>query len=264
MGYAARLLRLLRSLAMTAATHPTIGTLTMRLRYFLFSFALLGLLGFSWPFSFLFSQPNHESFGTSSWLQKQMQIVKSQAGNLNDQVLRLSLLAFMHARQQGVVTKPLLTVIDYSKPSTEKRLWVFDLNRGKMLFNTWVSHGKNSGGVNATSFSNQPGSLKSSMGVFVTDDTPYMGGNGYSLRIKGLEHGINDKAYQRDIVFHGAWYVDPAVGRRYGQIGRSWGCPAVSENTIKPLIETIRNHSVVFMYYPDQHWLRHSHFLASV
>jgi L,D-transpeptidase-like protein len=156
----------------------------------------------------------------------------------------------------------LLTIIDYSKISSEKRLWVIDLNREKVLFNTWVSHGKNSGSLSATSFSNQPGSLKSSIGVFLTDTTPYMGGNGYSLRLKGLERGINDNAYRRDIVVHGAWYVAPDVARRYGQIGRSWGCPAVSEKLAHPIIDTIKNRTLVFVYSHDRYWLNRSTFLT--
>lgn len=234
----------------------------MKIKHFLFLFALLGICGFEWPFSGLFSHPNPESPGTRAWLNKEMQILHSQASNLDSQVLRLSLIAYMKTRQKGYDNKQLLTVIDYSKPSTEKRLWIFDLKRGKALFNTWVSHGKNSGGVTANSFSNVPGSLKSSIGVFVTDSVPYMGGNGYSLRMRGLEPGFNDNAYRRDIVFHGAWYVNPATIRRYGQVGRSWGCPAVDDSKAHSIIDTIKENTVVFAYYPDSRWLSHSQYLA--
>ena len=91
---------------------------------------------------------------------------------------------------------------------------------------------------------------------------PYQGGNGYSLRMRGLEQGVNDKAYDRDIVFHGAWYVNPDTIRKYGQLGRSWGCPAVREDLAKPLIDTIKEQTVVFAYYPDKKWLSHSKFLS--
>lgn len=241
----------------------------MKIYRLLFLFALLGLFGFSWPFSWFFSSGNSggnkESFGTTTatWLTRQMQILKSQASNINANVLRLSLIAYMNAKNKGYGDKHFLTIIDYSKPSTEKRLWVFDLKNGKTLFNTWVSHGKNSGGLNANSFSNNPGSLKSSLGVFVTDYGSYEGGNGYSLRLKGLERGINDNAYRRSVVVHGAWYVNPDTIRRYGQIGRSWGCPAVSPALAKPLIDTIKDNSLVFVYYPDRNWLSHSRFLAA-
>ena len=230
-------------------------------RYLLFLFALLGLVGFEWPFEFLTYHPNPETLGTRAWLDKQMKILQSQADNIDPKVLRLSLKAYIKARQKGYDNKQLLTVIDYSKSSVEKRLWVFDLKKGKALFNTWVSHGKNSGGTNSTSFSNQLGSLKSSLGVFVTTE-PYIGSKGYSLRMKGLEPGVNDNAYKRDIVFHGAWYVDASTIQRYGQIGRSWGCPAVSTSTARSLIDTIKENTVVFAYYPDRSWLNKSQYLA--
>lgn len=114
----------------------------------------------------------------------------------------------------------------------------------------------------ATSFSNTPGSLKSSIGVFLTEET-YDGKNGYSLRLRGLERGVNDNAYDRDIVIHGAPYVNPDMIKKYGQVGRSWGCPAVSKAIYKPLINTIKNDSVVFAYYPDQNWLSNSKFLSA-
>ncbi len=233
----------------------------MKIKHIIFSFALLGLFGFIWPFSWLFSNPNPEKIGTSAWINKQVQIIESQTSNIDAKVLRLSLQAYIKARQKGYDNKQLLTVIDYSKPSSERRLWVFDLKKGHTLFNTWVSHGKNSGGMSANSFSNSPGSLKSSLGVFVTDK-PYIGGKGYSLRMRGLERGVNDNAYRRDIVFHGAWYVNPDTIRRYGQVGRSWGCPAVSTDTARSLIDTIKENTVVFAYYPDRKWLNRSEFLA--
>lgn len=229
--------------------------------YILFFFALLGALGVEWPFPWLFSNPNPEILGTSKWIEKEMQIIRSQAGNINATVLRLSLNAYIKARKKGMDEKQLLTVIDYSKPSSEKRLWVFDLKHGRTLFNTWVSHGKNSGGARSESFSNSPGSLKSSIGVFVTDTGPYLGGNGYSLRLHGLERGINDNAYRRDIVIHGAWYVNADTIRRYGSVGRSWGCPAVSETMAKSLIDTIKENTLIFAYYPDRKWLAHSQFI---
>lgn len=229
---------------------------------YLFLFAMLGILGFEWPFS-SYEMPNPEIMGSNSWVEKEINIIKAQAANIDTKVLRLSLNAYLKVRKKGLDSKQLLTVIDYSKPSTEKRLWVFDLKRGRTLFNTWVSHGKNSGGVNAESFSNSPGSLKSSIGVFVTDSDPYLGGNGYSLRLRGLEEGINSNAYQRDIVVHGAWYVNADTIRRYGAIGRSWGCPAVSNTMAKPLIDTIKENTVLFAYYPDRKWLSRSHFLSA-
>ncbi len=234
----------------------------MKLTRFIFLALLFSSLGFSWPFAWLFSTPNTAPFGTSLWLQKEILILKVQAVNIDDKVLRLSLIAYLNARKRGYANKELLTVIDYSKPSNVKRLWVFDLRRNRTLFNTYVSHGKNSGGVNATSFSNNPGSLKSSIGVFVTAQ-PYVGKNGYSLRLRGLERGINDSAYQRSIVIHGAPYANAANIKNYGKIGRSWGCPAVGSDLAKPIINTIKDDSLIVAYYPDRRWLSNSRFLSA-
>lgn len=230
-------------------------------RYTLFSFALLSTVGWG-PFSFLTNTTNTAPFGSSAWLDQQTRIIGSQADNLNTNVLKLGLTAYVKAREEGLDNKQVLTIIDYTKDSTERRLWVLDLKNNKVLFNTWVAHGKNSGQNSATSFSNQPGSLKSSLGVFLTEQT-YVGHDGYSLRLMGLERGINDNAYRRNVVMHGAWYVNPETIQRYGQLGRSWGCPAVSERLVKPIINTIKEKTLVFVYYHDRNWLNRSNFLVS-
>lgn len=217
--------------------------------------------GASWPFNWLITHPNGENFGSYAWIEREFQILHSQATKLDEKVLRLSLTAYIKARKQGYDQKQLLTVIDYSKPSNEKRLWVFDIKRGKLVLNTLVSHGKNSGATNANSFSNNAGSLKSSIGVFVTEQ-PYIGGHGISLRMKGLEKGFNDHAYDRNIVFHGADYVNNNSAKYLGHVGRSWGCPAVSTDTIKSLVDTIKENTLVFAYYPDRNWLKNSTYLA--
>lgn len=230
-------------------------------KYLLASLLIITLLGASWPFNWLFSHPNPESPESKAWINKEFQILRSQASNLSPNVLLLSLKAYVRVHKEGYSHKPLLTVIDYSKPSIEKRLWVFDVKRGQVLMNTWVSHGKNSGDMNANSFSNANGSLKSSIGVFITDE-PYTGGHGIALRMRGLEKGFNDHAYNRNIVFHGAAYVNGSIARHLGRMGRSWGCPAVSTDSIKPLVDTIKENTVVFAYYPDKNWLKNSRFLV--
>lgn len=195
----------------------------------------------------------------SQWINKEMHAIEPQATNLNKNVLKIGLIAYQHAQKKGVTNNPLLTLVDYSKPSARRRLWVIDLNREKVLFNTWVAHGKNSGNVNSASFSNKPESLKSSIGVFVTGDI-YSGKHGNSLRVQGLESGFNDNAYSRAIVFHGANYVSASIAKT-GRIGRSWGCWAVSQNIIPSLIKAIKNNALVVAYYPDKKWLSHSRFL---
>lgn len=147
-----------------------------------------------------------------------------------------------------------LAVIDYSLPSTEPRLWVFDLERRALLFAEHVAHGKGSGENYAHAFSNRYGSRQSSLGLFVTAET-YHGRNGYSLRMDGLEPGINDQARERAIVMHGADYVDPAAAQRYGRLGRSWGCPAVRPQVAREIIDTLSDGQLLFAYYPDEEWL---------
>jgi hypothetical protein len=165
------------------------------------------------------------------------------------------------ARAAGEVAKEqLLTVIDYSKPSTERRLWVLDLGSGRVLFEELVAHGRGSGDNYATRFSNLEGSHQTSLGLFRTADT-YVGTNGYSLRLEGLELGFNDRALERAIVMHGAPYVSDATSRLIGRLGRSHGCPALRPSVARTVIDTIKQGSLVFAYYPDASWLKSSRFL---
>lgn len=158
-------------------------------------------------------------------------------------------------------TKEILTLVDFSKPSTEKRFYVFDMRHKKMIFSSLVSHGKNSGGNYATSFSNEVGSLKSSLGFFLTENT-YQGKNGYSLVLNGLEKGINDRAKERAIVIHGAAYSNPSVVASSGRLGRSFGCPALPLKVSKPIINTIKGGSLLFIYANNQNYLAYSPILA--
>lgn len=185
----------------------------------------------------------------------------SQAPGLKAEVLRLAFRASRCAAEQGLVKRrDLLTVIDYSLPSSQPRLFVFDLATRKLLFRELVAHGKNSGGNSASFFSNSPGSLATSLGLFVTADT-YVGSNGYSLRLKGLEEGVNDMAMDRAIVMHGANYVSKAAVQALGRLGRSWGCPAVRKEVAHKMIDTLRGGSPIFAYYPDKGWLGQSTFV---
>ena len=190
----------------------------------------------------------------------EVQLLSQKAPQLDRKVLKLALVANQKAHLAGIAKKPILTVIDYSKPSSDQRLWVFDVNREKLLFNTHVAHGKNSGGVTPNHFSNQLSSKESSLGTYVTQDT-YMGSNGYSLNLKGLEKGINDNAYVRRVVVHGAQYVEPGFIKSVGHAGRSWGCLAVAKTLSKPFINLIKGGSVIFAYYPDKQYISHSHYL---
>jgi hypothetical protein len=171
----------------------------------------------------------------------------------------------MRAISCGVATgdlapPPTLTMIDYSRPSTEPRLWVFDLHTGTLVFKELVAHGRATGENLAKRFSDALNSHQSSLGLFVARDT-YVGSNGYSLRLDGLEPGFNGHARERAIVMHGAPYVSADVAGKQGRLGRSWGCPALREAIAHDVIDTIRGGGVIFSYYPDPDWLAKSRFL---
>ena len=194
-------------------------------------------------------------------LNTQVQHLSTKAPKLNRNVLKLALTAYTNANKRGAVKKPVLTVIDYSLPSNKQRMWVFDVRNEKLLYNTYVAHGKNSGVV-ANHFSNRESSKQSSLGTYITKNT-YIGHKGYSLNLQGLDRGFNDNAYNRRVVIHGAWYVEPDFIKRAGRAGLSWGCPAIAQTLAKPVINTIKNGSVVFAYYPDKNFLSHSGYLVA-
>ena len=146
-----------------------------------------------------------------------------------------------------------LAVIDYSRPSTEVRLWVFDVGAGRLLHAEHVAHGRGSGDNLPTVFSDVEGSYQSSLGLFRTAET-YVGGNGFSLRLDGLEPRFNGRARERLIVMHGADYVDPAQARRQGRLGRSWGCPAVRSEVARAVIDHLKGGQLLFAYAPDAAW----------
>ena len=182
-------------------------------------------------------------------------------GAVKPAVFDLALGAAACAVRSGVVESPAtLTVIDYSLPSTAKRMWVYDLNARSLVFEELVAHGSGSGDNFATSFSNTPDSHQTSLGLFVTDQ-PYVGTNGYSLRMDGLDAGINDRARERAIVIHGADYVSDAFAKAQGRLGRSWGCPAVRGVIARTLIDRVRGGGLVFAYYPDPQFLAESKYV---
>jgi hypothetical protein len=153
--------------------------------------------------------------------------------------------------------KPLLTVIDFSLPSTEKRLWIIDLTTREILLNTVVAHGRNSGNLMAEKFSNQPESYQSSLGFYKTAET-YQGKHGYSLRLDGLENGFNDQARSRAIVIHGADYAREEFAKSTGRLGRSLGCPALPPELSAKVIDLIKEGSLLFIYGQDQDYLSRS------
>lgn len=151
----------------------------------------------------------------------------------------------------------ILTIIDFSKPSTEKRLFILDLKEQKILHHTYVAHGKNTGENLATKFSNTRGSNQSSLGLFRTAES-YYGKHGYSLRLDGLEKGFNDKARERAVVMHSAWYVSEDFIQKHGRLGRSFGCPALPMELSQEIIDLIKGGSCLYIYADDSNYLKNS------
>jgi hypothetical protein len=164
-------------------------------------------------------------------------------------------------RSEGKLSNDtIISIIDFSLSSARKRLFVIDLKHYKMLYNTYVAHGRNSGDEYANEFSNYPSSFKSSLGFYITGGT-YKGEHGFSLHLEGEEKGINDNAYSRSIVMHCASYVNEKFIKSKGYIGRSLGCPAIPQKVYRPIINEIKNGTCLFLYSPDAYYISHSSFL---
>ncbi|VVO34438.1 murein L,D-transpeptidase catalytic domain family protein [Pseudomonas fluorescens] len=215
----------------------------------------LDRLGFLMSALLLLSIPVEAAYADSL----EAALVKA-APDANAKVIALAVRASQCSQAQGAVPAQRLAVIDYSLPSTEQRLWVFDLKQRKLLFHELVAHGRNSGENMAVQFSNQNESNATSLGLYRTASS-YNGHNGYSLRMEGLEPGFNDRAFDRAIVIHGAPYVSPDLARSNGRIGRSLGCPAVRPAIAHKLIDSMKDGQLLFSYYPDRQWLKSSSFI---
>ncbi len=177
--------------------------------------------------------------------------LEQQDPNLNHDALTHALTAYYQARVQSLDDKGILTLIDFQKPSAQKRLWVIDVAKQKIILNTLVSHAKNSGNNYATHFSNQRNARQSSLGLYVTKYS-YQGKHGASLRLHGLNPGLNNNAYQRAIVIHPAAYVSNQFIKAYGRLGRSWGCFALNPMITNKVINLIKDGTLLYAYYPAQ------------
>ena len=227
------------------------------------------------PLVFASSKPNNEFNGARSHTTAASKLVMGSEHFLNSadelydsmqlnlmglskQTFAYAIKGFHHLLQTGQLKNDnIISIVDFSMPSTKKRLFVIDLDQAKVVFNTYVAHGVNSGTAMASQFSNEPESYKSSLGFYETTNT-YSGGHGYSLRLEGLEKGINDNTNRRAIVIHGAAYVNETLIKTQGYIGRSWGCPALPQNLYKPIIDKIKNGTCLFIYSPDKSYLNMS------
>jgi hypothetical protein len=174
---------------------------------------------------------------------------------LSNEVFQLALIGHNKLEASGQLKNPaILTIVDFSQSSRNKRMYIVDLQKDSLLYNTYVAHGRNTGDEYAKSFSNESGTHMSSLGFYVTEN-PAMGATvGLSLIIKGVEKGFNDKALERAIIIHGADYATEDFIRKNGRLGRSYGCPSVPPDLIKPVSETIKGGSCLFIYYPDSNY----------
>lgn len=185
------------------------------------------------------------------------------AQGLSEEAFTSAMKGFEKLSSEGRLNKGnLITIIDFTKPSTQKRMFVLDVENGKILYKTYVAHGQKSGREYANQFSNIPESFQSSLGFYETTTT-YIGKNGYSLKLKGLEAGINNKAEERAVVMHGAPYVSENFIDSHGYLGRSWGCPALPEHLNRPIIDKIKNGSCLFIYKDNNAYLTNSKLLNS-
>jgi hypothetical protein len=174
---------------------------------------------------------------------------------LNEDVFYKALNGWSKLNAQHALSNSVLSIADFTQSSNRKRFYVIDVKNQKLLFNTYVSHGRNSGEEFAKFFSNEPSSFKSSLGFYITGNT-YEGKHGLSLQLKGIENGINDLAEKRAIVIHGAAYVSESFIHQFGRLGRSEGCPALPEELSVPIVEEIKEGSCLFIYSPDIDYLR--------
>ena len=205
--------------------------------------------------------PNSVAAGTSVSLSRTDFDVTA-IGNIEMELFEMALTAASCAVKSGAAHAPgTLTVIDYSKPSSERRLWVFDLKSRELIYEELVAHGQSSGANMATQFSNENETHQTSLGLFKTATT-YVGRNGYSLRLDGLDKGINDRARERAIVMHGAPYVSREFVKKTGRLGRSWGCPAIGADVARQMIDRVKGGGLIFAYYPDKQWLKTSKYVG--
>ena len=171
-----------------------------------------------------------------------------------------AMMGYSKLKEEGKVKNELLTIVDFSISSTKERIWILDMASNKVLYNTFVAHGKNTGEEMATEFSNIENSFQSSLGFYLTAET-YYGANGLSLKLDGMEEGFNSNARSRYIVVHGAAYANPEVIANQGRLGRSLGCPALPTKLSKEIIQLIKGNSVMFIYHPNEEYAKNSTYL---
>lgn len=194
-------------------------------------------------------------------LQSLYRIIGLEKYGMTFDIFRYGMVGYYSLKHDGRLSgKPVVSIIDFTKKSTEKRFYTIDLSSHKVIFHSLVSHGRNTGENEATAFSNIPHSNQSSLGFYVTGET-YTGSKGYSLRLDGMDHGINDKMRERAVVMHDAEYVSDSWIKKYGRLGRSQGCPALPKGVARKVIDTIKDKTMIFAYYKDDALLSASNYL---
>lgn len=197
----------------------------------------------------------------TSFLAKNLAVYDSlhlEEQGLSKTVFEMALKGMDKLVQAGITQKDnIIAIADFQQPSTNKRLYIIDLDNYELKFRTWVAHGNKSGKIMAERFSNRVSSNQSSPGFYVTRNT-YQGKHGYSLRLEGVEQGINDNASRRAIVMHGADYVNPNIIPKLGYIGRSQGCPAIPMNLHRPVIDQLKDGACLFIYSPSETYTKRS------
>ena len=187
--------------------------------------------------------------------------IRLQELTLDFEVFRMAMVGYYALKKEGALSgKDLISIIDFARPSTEKRFYTIDLRNREVKYHTYVAHGRNTGQNMATEFSNIPHSNQSSLGFYVTGET-YVGSKGYSLRLDGMETSFNDKIRSRAVVMHAADYATESWIKRYGRLGRSQGCPALPPHLSREVIDTIKGKTAIFTYYPDETYLSGSRYL---
>ncbi len=189
-----------------------------------------------------------------------MQKIHSQCNHVSKRAILTSLTAYHHAREYGLDHKQILTIVDFTRPSTQYRLCTINMNTLRVLFDTYVTHGQESGGLYAKHFSNRYGSHESSIGVYLTGKS-YYGRFGYAMRLYGLDEGFNSHAASRAIVFHSEPFINRWTIQRYHVLGETWGCFAVAPYLIHRTVNALRDGTLLVAYYPNHRWLHHSVFL---
>ena len=197
---------------------------------------------------------NTSNYTLRSFVNSKLEVYDSlhlQDAGLSKKVFELALkgMARLIIKNTGIRDN-IISIIDFSQPSINKRLYVIDLENYGLLFNTWVAHGLRSGKELARSFSNKASSYKSSLGFYVTGES-YEGSTGYSMKLQGMEKGLNDRAMRRGIVMHGADYVSEDYINTQGYIGRSWGCPAIAPDVCHPIIDMVKEGTCLYIYHPS-------------